>query len=55
MEPSWTSPIPQAMQQHRGSQTHKPKPVDASDAVKRADAAIPAVGAQPGAGQVQKQ
>jgi hypothetical protein len=26
MEPSWTSPIPQAMQQHRGSQQHKPTP-----------------------------
>jgi hypothetical protein len=26
MEPSWTFPIPQAMQQHRGSQLHKVAP-----------------------------
>ena len=26
MEPSWTFPIPQAMQQHRGLQLQKPAP-----------------------------
>jgi hypothetical protein len=50
MEPSWTSPIPQAMQQHRGTQLQKPK-----DTVERAGTATPVLGAQPGeAAQVQK-
>ena len=47
MQPSWTSPIPQAMQQHRGSQAHKPKPADASDAGEHASADKPAVNTQP--------
>jgi len=34
MEPSWTSPIPQAMQQHRGSQEHKPAPAVPDEAVR---------------------
>jgi hypothetical protein len=55
MEPSWTSPIPQVMQQHRGSQLQKPKPAEPSDAAQHAEPLTPAVGAQPGdAGRVQK-
>jgi hypothetical protein len=32
MEPSWSFPIPQAMQQHRGSQTRKPAPAPSNEA-----------------------
>jgi hypothetical protein len=48
MEPSWTFPIPQALQQHRGSQSHKPKPADPPDAAQPADATTPAVDAPAG-------
>ena len=37
MEPSWTSPIPQAMQQHRGSQEHKPEPANPAAPTKAAE------------------
>ena len=40
MEPSWSFPIPQAMQQHRGSQTRKPAPSNEAPLV-------PAVSASP--------
>ena len=32
MDPSWTFPIAQAMQQHRGSQTSKPAPAQSNEA-----------------------
>jgi hypothetical protein len=48
MEPSWTFPIPQAMQQHRGSQAHKPKPAEPPDVARPADVTTPAVGARLG-------
>jgi hypothetical protein len=47
MEPSWTSPIPQAMQQHRGSQAQKPKPADPRDAAQRGDSVTSPMGANP--------
>lgn len=48
MEPSWTSPIPQAMQQHRGSQTQKPKPAEPRDAVAQQQTVQPTTSAPPG-------
>jgi hypothetical protein len=45
MEPSWTFPIPQAMQQHRGSQGHKSEPPKRQDVVGQADTGLPAVSA----------
>ena len=41
MEPSWTFPIPQAMQQHRGSQGHKSEPPKRQDAPGQADTLPP--------------
>ena len=46
MEPSWTFPIPQAMQQHRGSQGHKSEPPKRQDARGQADTLPPAAKAQ---------
>lgn len=44
MEPSWTFPIPQAMQQHRGSQTRKPASVQSNEApLVPADSVTPVV------------
>jgi hypothetical protein len=48
MEPSWTSPIPQAMQQHRGSQLHKPKPADPKENVVPPDTVALAAVTRPG-------
>ena len=48
MEPSWIFPIPQAMQQHRGSQTQTPKPAEPSDPVQRFDTIAPEVAARAG-------
>jgi hypothetical protein len=31
MQPNWSAPVPQAMQQHRGSQLRKPAPAAPSD------------------------
>ena len=46
MDPSWTFPIPQGMQQHRGSQTRKPAPAQPSEAtLVPVDSAPPVVGA----------
>jgi hypothetical protein len=45
MEPSWTFPIPQAMQQHRGSQGHKSEPPKRQDVAGQADIGLPAVSA----------
>jgi hypothetical protein len=43
MEPSWSFPIPQGMQQHRGSQTRKPAPAQSDEAtLVPADSAPPA-------------
>ena len=40
MEPSWTFPIPQAMQQHRGSQVPRPAPAKPKETpIEPADAA----------------
>jgi hypothetical protein len=41
MEPSWTFPIPLAMQQHRGSQGHKSEPPQREDARGQVDTALP--------------
>jgi hypothetical protein len=50
MEPSWTFPIPQAMQQHRGSQLHKlPQPTARETANTPAHRVKPEASAQPGA------
>ena len=38
MEPSWTFPIPQAMQQHRGSQVPRPEPAGHKEAAPPAEA-----------------
>ena len=46
MEPSWTFPIPQAMQQHRGSQGHKSEPPKRQDARGQSDTLLPAAKAQ---------
>ena len=46
MEPSWTFPIPQAMQQHRGSQGPKSEPPQRQDA--RGQAPLPAAKVQSG-------
>jgi hypothetical protein len=44
MDPSWTFPIAQAMQQHRGSQTSKPAPAQSNEAtLVPADSAPPDV------------
>ena len=44
MEPSWTFPIPQAMQQHLGSQTRKPAPAQSNEAtLVPADSVAPVV------------
>ena len=49
MEPSWSFPIAQAMQQHRGSQTRKPAPAPSNEAtLVPADRAPPAVVGAPG-------
>ena len=45
MEPSWTSPILQALQQHRGSQLHKPAPATPVEAAR-----VPANAAKPDQG-----
>ena len=51
MEPSWSFPIAQAMQQHRGSQTRKPAPAQSNEAtLVPADRAPPAVVGVPGEG-----
>jgi hypothetical protein len=42
MEPSWTFPIPQAMQRHLGSQTRKQTPAPVTEAT-----LVPADGATP--------
>jgi hypothetical protein len=42
MEPSWSFPIPQAMQQHLGSQIRKPAPAPSNEAT-----LVPADGAPP--------
>jgi hypothetical protein len=54
MEPSWTFPIPQAMQQHSGSHEQKPPsakiretPVGPTDAAKPAASARPREALQP--------
>lgn len=39
MEPSWTFPIPQAMQQHRGSTGNKPAPKSNESIAPAADTA----------------
>ena len=45
MEPSWTFPISQAMQQHLGSQTRKPAPAQSNEAtLVPADSVTPVVG-----------
>jgi len=50
MEPSWSFPIPQAMQQHRGSQSRKPAPAPSDEAtLVPADSAPSAVARAPGA------
>ena len=50
MEPSWTFPIPQAMQQHRGSQLHKIAPPTAKEtAGAPAHPVKPEASAHPGA------
>jgi hypothetical protein len=41
MEPSWTFPIPLAMQQHRGSQGHKSEPPKREEARGQVDTALP--------------
>jgi hypothetical protein len=46
MEPSWTFPIPQAMQQHRGSQRRKSEPPKREDVVGQVDTALPDAKAQ---------
>jgi hypothetical protein len=46
MEPSWTFPIPQAMQQHRGSQGRKSEPPKREDVVGQVDTALPDAKAQ---------
>jgi hypothetical protein len=46
MEPSWTFPIPQAMQQHRGSQGHKSEPPKRDDVRGQVDTLPPAAKAQ---------
>ena len=48
MEPSWTFPIPQAMQQHRGSQGPKSEPPKRQDARGQADTSLLAAKAQSG-------
>jgi hypothetical protein len=46
MDPSWTFPIPQAMQQHRGSQTRKPDIAQPNEAtLVPADSVMPVVSA----------
>jgi len=42
MQPSWSIPIPQAMQQHGGSQSRKPAPPDPKQTSARQDVAAPA-------------
>jgi hypothetical protein len=52
MEPSWTFPIPQAMQQHRGSQLHKvAQPTAKETAGTPAHCVKPEAGARPGAAE----
>jgi hypothetical protein len=41
MQPSWTSPIPQAMQQHRGSQVQRTALTTRAEAGAHADTAPP--------------
>jgi hypothetical protein len=41
MQPSWTFPIPQTMQQHRGSQVQRTGPAKLSEAAAPADGAKP--------------
>ncbi len=40
MEPSWTFPIPQAMQQHRGTQIQRAAPAKGPPAGTHADTAM---------------
>ena len=40
MEPSWTFPIPQAMQQHRGTQIQRAAPAKGPQAGTHADTAV---------------
>ena len=47
MERSWTSPILQAMQQHRGSQEHKPALARPAEAVRAATDAAKADATSP--------
>ncbi len=42
MQPSWSIPIPQAMQQHGGSQSRKPAPPDPKKSSPRQDVTAPA-------------
>jgi hypothetical protein len=50
MEPSWTFPIPQAMQQHRGSQLHKvAQPIAKETASPPMHRVKPEASARPGA------
>jgi hypothetical protein len=41
MQPSWTFPIPQAMQQHRGSQLQRTASPPIADLAANAESAIP--------------
>ena len=41
MQPSWTFPIPQTMQQHRGSQVQRTAPPESSEKAAAADSAKP--------------
>jgi hypothetical protein len=41
MQPSWTSPIPQAMQQHRGAQVQRTAPPARTEAGADVDTATP--------------
>jgi hypothetical protein len=44
MQPSWTFPIPQAMQQHRGSREHKAAQLKSAETVTaQARTAVPTV------------